>query len=419
MKIVVRRLIRDEKGQVLVLALILALVGGLIVAPLLAYMGTGLITGEVYERRTDELYAADAGVEDAVWKIQHQVTEVRELSCGGGGKSWSYNASDVNGKSVHVTITSVNVADNVTYSYRVESTATGDGSGTEIEAYVASLHGNFSGVMDHIITIGDDLTDKQLDDLLNDLKKVGLYCREGCEEECEDGCGEVYDYDNIPGGCEGCGVVYNYPDEGWPPADVLAQYYWLDVAGETPYDSDTLDLNGFDEERGPFYRDGELEITNSDNTPATLTLTGTIYITGDTLINPNKDMTIDLNGNTIFVSSNHTKADDGKYALDIGTKCTVLGPGVIIAVGDIYFAPKGDVGSNEEPVFVLSVSGKTLLQPSGDIYGAVAGSVDVDVQPGAEPNITYPPGGFGDLNFPGSSGAKIIYGIASWEVNQQ
>ena len=124
---------------------------------------------------------------------------------------------------------------------------------------------------------------------------------------------------------------------------------------------------------------------------------------------------VELHHGTIFVESN----DPDTTALWIGSKCTILGPGVIIAVGDIYFAPKGDVGSNEEPVFIFSVSGKTLLQPSGDIYGAVAGSVDVDVQPGVEPTITYPPGGFGDLNFPGCSGAHLTYGIASWDINQQ
>jgi len=72
-KAIMKRAIRDQKGQALILAIILLLVGGLVSASLLAYMGTGLITGEVYERRTAELYAADAGIEDAVWKMQHNV----------------------------------------------------------------------------------------------------------------------------------------------------------------------------------------------------------------------------------------------------------------------------------------------------------------------------------------------------------
>ena len=65
MKTIMKRLVRDEKGAALVLVLILLLISGLIIGPLLSYMGTGLITGGVYETRTDELYAADAGVEDA------------------------------------------------------------------------------------------------------------------------------------------------------------------------------------------------------------------------------------------------------------------------------------------------------------------------------------------------------------------
>ena len=69
MRITVKRLIRDEKGQVMILALILLVVGGLIIAPLMGFMSTGLIAGEVYERRMDELYAGDAGVEDALYNI--------------------------------------------------------------------------------------------------------------------------------------------------------------------------------------------------------------------------------------------------------------------------------------------------------------------------------------------------------------
>ena len=55
----------------LILALILLVVGGLILGPLLGLMSTGLAAGQVYEKKTAELYAADAGIEDALWKIKH------------------------------------------------------------------------------------------------------------------------------------------------------------------------------------------------------------------------------------------------------------------------------------------------------------------------------------------------------------
>ena len=74
MKKVVKNLARDEKGAALILALLLLLIGGLISAALLNHMGSGILAGEVHERRTAELYAADAGVEDALWKIQNPGT---------------------------------------------------------------------------------------------------------------------------------------------------------------------------------------------------------------------------------------------------------------------------------------------------------------------------------------------------------
>lgn len=101
---------RDEKGGALLLAIILILVGALIVPPLLAHMGAGIVTGEVYERRTAELYAADAGVEDAIWKIQHpEISGLGHGEC--AGTAWSYvypeesnPPFEVNGKDVEVNI---------------------------------------------------------------------------------------------------------------------------------------------------------------------------------------------------------------------------------------------------------------------------------------------------------------------------
>jgi len=93
MKTLVKKAIRDEKGAALALALVLLVVGGLILTPLLGLMTTGLMAGQVYENKTAELYAADAGIEDALWKIQHGI----EIPAGG------YNLT-VNDKYVWVTM---------------------------------------------------------------------------------------------------------------------------------------------------------------------------------------------------------------------------------------------------------------------------------------------------------------------------
>ena len=83
----------------LILVLVLLVVGGLILAPLLGLMSTGLVAGQVYEKKTAELYAADAGIEDGLWKIKHGI----EIPTDG------YNLT-VNDKYVWVTINSTDTA---------------------------------------------------------------------------------------------------------------------------------------------------------------------------------------------------------------------------------------------------------------------------------------------------------------------
>jgi hypothetical protein len=185
MKIAPKRLVRDEKGQAMLLALILLLISGLMAAPLLAHMGSGLLTGQVYETRTAELYAADAGVEDAMWKVQNG-TEVKPPVACGDPTSWNYTISDVNGKSVAYNITYVRNTTGAEYTITSVAT-TGNKSHTTVEAYVryASDWGNIldygivalngsitidaTSVLDsfpepnktHIYANGDILNDKQ------------------------------------------------------------------------------------------------------------------------------------------------------------------------------------------------------------------------------------------------------------------
>ena len=411
MKTIVKRLVRDEKGASLVMVLILLLISGLIIGPLLSYMGTGLITGQVYEMRTNELYAADAGVEDAIWSIGHQSIPPglwQESDDQPGW--WMYEYPEpliVNGKSVDVTVYRKDLDPTCGQEliYRILATAvTDDGggtaalTGTQIDAYITGESSDYSGILDNVITSQNEIAYPPLQQL--DI--------------------------NYP---EGHGPVANY-DGLWPTPEELAEFYWEDVKDATHYDGDTeIDLEGNscppgpiyinDEENnswpsglGPLSINGTLDIKNSSNAPATLTLTGTIYITGDTLIKPNKEMTLDLNGQTIFVASN---SSDPQKALWIGGKCTIIGPGCIIAVGDVYFEPNIPVGMTD-PIFIMSVSGETTLQPGGDFYGAIAGSVEVDLQPGT--SLNYPEAGFEDLiNFPGFVEPKqLVYSIYSWEV---
>jgi hypothetical protein len=383
MRIVISKLIKNEGGQAMILALVLLLVGGLITAPLLGLAGNGVLNGEVYENRTAELYTADAGVEDALWRIQHG-----DVALCPGNPSHHYTIPDVNGDSVDVTITSITDfegASNLTGTYRIESTATRDGSGTGIEVYVtaANKYGDYGDVLGQVITCLDEITL---------MPGTEVYPEEGEHAPTE------------------------YYGGDWPTLEELIDFYLGDVEGGTHYDSDTvIDIAGVDMELGPIYVDGELIIKNSSNTPATLTLTGTVYATGDTLIgSTGKDFTLDLNGCTIFVASDSA---DPQKALWIGGKCTVVGSGTIIAVGDMYFEPNTEAGVTD-PIFVMSILGTTSVQPGGDFFGAIAGSVEVQLQPGTSINYPEDEGWYSDLNFL-IGVKKLVYSIASWELSQQ
>jgi len=381
MKITVKKILRDEKGAALAMALILLLIGGLMAAPLLSFMGTGLIAGEVYEARTAELYAVDAGVEDAIWKIQNSDGY---LPCSPGSPPRNYTITDINGEDVDITITSVALYQgitNLTGTYLIESTTTGNSSGTQIEAYIEGVnkYGDYGDILGQVLTSQEEIVLKP---------NTEVYPPEGEQGPLE------------------------YYDDDWPTAEELAEFYMEDVAGEESYGSDLLTLDS-DMELGPFYRDGELEI-KAGTAGFTLTLTGTIYVTGDTLIgSTGKDFTLDLNNHTIFVASDSA---DPKKALWVGGKCTVVGSGVIISIGDMYFEPNTEAGVTD-PIFVMSVSGTTSVQPGGDFYGSIAGSVEIELMPGT--SINYPGGGwYDDLNFL-IGVKKLVYSIDSWEVSQQ
>jgi len=64
-----KRKLKDESGQALAMALIMLVLGGLLVVPTLSFMTTNLTANRVIETKTSGIYAADAGIQDALWKL--------------------------------------------------------------------------------------------------------------------------------------------------------------------------------------------------------------------------------------------------------------------------------------------------------------------------------------------------------------
>ncbi len=377
MKTTLNKLRGHEKGQAFILVLILLLLGGLMIGPLLGFMGTGLITGQAYEKRMAEVYAADAGVELAIWELKLNGLVVDE------GSDETLTPFTMNDKIVEATIDAPHMEEGEMQTYLITSIATGDDSSTTVVSYLAPW--DLSFFLDNVITSGGEIT--------------------------------------LPGGGEGeadinppdgeNGPVENYPQENWPTATAFSSYYLSQVDQSDPYPDDTLDLDGVDTSIGATYVDGEFSIYNSSNTVATLTLTDTLYIKGDAEIGKApKPFILNLNGQTIFVES---ASADPQKALWLGANGTITGNGCIIVIGDIEFSP--DIESAEgQFVFLMSVEGTVWFKPLSDFYGSIAGNVEVQLNPGVSATWTPPPSeGEGGLNFPTGSVADLE--IATWEIN--
>lgn len=102
----IKEINKKESGQAFILVLILLLVGALMIGPLLGFMGTGLVAGQTYEERVAEVYAADAGVEDAIYKIMNHDPSLPADET----DSITYQLTDpINGETVDVTVTKLSL----------------------------------------------------------------------------------------------------------------------------------------------------------------------------------------------------------------------------------------------------------------------------------------------------------------------
>lgn len=376
-KIVMKRLVRGEKGYVLIAALLVLLVLGLISGPLLSYMVSGLRAGHVFETGAAELYAADSGVTYALWKIKE------DNICPGMLPLLEPYHINVNGKDVVVAIEIDNGA------YKVTSTAITDGgvntagleSHTTVVAYVGVTTTVTSGFLDNAITS-------------NGTVSIGSNCAVN---------GNVTYGTSISGDVNGA-TTQGYLS--WPDAGDVSNFYLGQV---DPNNAGPNDVYLGTETLGSSYIDGNLYV---DGNGGTLTLTGTVYVAGNLFCEQSgQGYTIDLNGQTLFVTGT---ADFPANHVD------VTGPGCIIAIGYVNFQP--GIMTSTDFVFVMSISSYVNFQPQGTFYGSVAGNIYVNSQPGNA--LTWHPLGETTLNVPASisgSGMQIVTGatITSYDVGRR
>jgi hypothetical protein len=103
--------LKNESGQgALIAVLILLVIGSIMLPPLMGLIGTGLRAGQLHEEKMQSYYAADAGVEDALWQIKYD--EVEDLLSGYNqyefGVSYPYpDPLSINNNLVNVSIENI------------------------------------------------------------------------------------------------------------------------------------------------------------------------------------------------------------------------------------------------------------------------------------------------------------------------
>lgn len=84
---------RREQGNVMFMALIVLAVGALLVPPTLSLVTTGVKAEATQQRLTDEIYAAEAGVEYSMWRLTQGLSVSEPIALNIGGRSVNVNVS--------------------------------------------------------------------------------------------------------------------------------------------------------------------------------------------------------------------------------------------------------------------------------------------------------------------------------------
>ncbi len=356
---------KNESGQALAIALVLMALGGLFVVPVLSLTSTNLNANRQIDNANMELYAADAGVENVMWRIMFE--QGFKLPTDTAGKEGCAPFT-LNGRNV---VTNISMAAGQENVYKITSTATStNGHSTKIQAYI-NAGSKYSFLFDYAVVSAGLATIKPGSVITGDVVYAGTIDNKGT--------------------ITGKQVKDTSMPTRWPTETELNTFY--QVTTLPLFSGSSIDVKDYlSTGIGPFRRAGDLTVNNT-GAAGILKINGTIYVAGNlTFSQPgaSKSYTIDLNNQTIYAKGNITFPSNN---------VSLIGSGTIIAVQDLTVYP-GTGNSANDFILLLSLKGKTYMYPSGEFYGTMAGYTETYI--GSGKIITGPPPS--TFSFPGMGG---------------
>jgi Tfp pilus assembly protein PilX len=169
------RFVSEETGMALIIVLVLLVLGSLMMLPVLAHLNTALKTGQMYEEKSNMLYTADAGIEDALWRLKYD-SMGPNYSEYDFDTVWSFETDLLNGTIADINIQNVWIPTNVTLS---ELGLDAESAETMIESEKLKVTGSSGAIpgepyeikIDFIPNTGDNLT----------VKSIGVWLPQGFE----------------------------------------------------------------------------------------------------------------------------------------------------------------------------------------------------------------------------------------------
>jgi len=354
----VKEINRRQNGQVLIMMLIVLALGGIVLAPTLNHAATSIKHQQLIETDALELYAADSGIDYALFKLSNGETDIGDYP--------------LNGKTVSVNITGPDEEGN----YLITSTAitSPGGSSTTIESYIESIPGGELDIFDGALSSKGDIWLKLPATVSGDMYIGGTM--KPADFEPTDGEVIPVATDNFPTQADDYEFAQTLKDEALLGGTSLVS---LHISSDTPF--------------GPLYIDGDLYIDGV----VTVNLTGIVYVQDN--ITVKKDVTIIGTGSLI--------AEDGDISIEKLPEFETDGDSIIMSLyGNIDFKKEGIIEA-----LIYAPIGKIDFWKDTIVIGGVVGA---EIEASKDGSFTYVPA-TSDIDYPGSLPASL--NVRSYTIN--